>query len=394
METNLSTAIGVLPMNLILSIFEATNKPTFMTPHRLRLSVQSIAFYTVITLLTGACQKESLTTASIGTDPTPVNNPPGSNLPIIHWAKTEDLPLGSPGALGREQSYGFSINGRGYVCGGFFDMPNNDLNYARDNWEFDPSTKAWTQKADFPGTWPYGGANFVIDDNAYIVAASDQQTWQYNQTNNTWTRKADYPKYRVNATGMSIGGAGYVGCGDNGSGPGPNQFARDWYMYVPYFDTWTRIADFPGRQRENAFSFVINNNGYVCSGDSNDFSTTNYFRDCWQYSATTNTWTKKAQFPGTGRANGVGLSANGRGFVTTGVTGTTLGNSKPTFLGDTWEYTPGTNSWNQLFDFGGGARYGAFGFSIGTNLYVGGGNSLLVATSAGAKKDCWIMALQ
>jgi N-acetylneuraminic acid mutarotase len=194
---------------------------------------------------------------------------------------------------------------------------------------------------------------------------------------------------------MSIGGAGYVGCGDDGEGPGTNNFTKSWFMYIPYFDTWTRIADFPGHGRENALSFVVGNNGYVCSGDSIDFSTTNYFRDCWQYNAATNAWTKKAEFPGKGRRMSVGLSANGAGFVTTGLNETGVyPNNSSTLLGDTWRYTPGTDSWTQLFDFAGGARGGASGFSIGTTLYVGGGNSVGIASNAGAKKDFYLMALE
>ncbi len=362
-----------------------------MIPHRLLQSAHYIALYLLFTFSIEACQKQSFTTTSVTTGPgTPVNNPGSGLPPIVHWAAGTDLPMAYPGSIGREESYGFAINAKGYICGGFFDMSNGQFLSVNDNWEFDPSTKAWTQKADFPGAWQWGGANFVIDNNAYIVAASDQATWQYSQQNNTWTRKADYPKWRVNATGMSIGGAGYVGCGDNGTGPGRNNFAHDWYMYVPYFDTWTRIADFPGRDRQNAFSFVINNYGYVCSGDSSDFSTTNFFRDCWRYNAATNKWTKKAEFPGTGRDLGVGLSANGMGFVTTGVKRTL---NAAVVLGDTWEYVPGTDTWNQFPDFYGGARCGAAGFAIGNTLYVGGGNSIDIAHPAGGKKDLWIMTL-
>ncbi|HTR31043.1 MAG TPA: hypothetical protein VMH27_17350 [Puia sp.] len=367
-----------------------------MTSHRLLLPLQLIALCIATAFSIGACQKESLTTASVGTGTSPTGNLPNSNPPVIHWVYNGTIPMGNPASLGREQAYGYSINGLGYICGGFFDMPGDgNLYYAKDNWEYNPTAQAWTQKADFPGEWTWGGATFVINSNAYVVAGNDNTTWQYNQTSNTWAQKANYPHWRANATGMSIGGAGYVGCGDDGAGPGTNNFTKSWFMYVPYFDTWTRIADFPGHGRENAFSFVIGNNGYVGSGDSIDFSTTNYFRDFWKYNAATNTWTKEAEFPGKGRGKCVGLNGTTTGVVTTGLNQVgVFPNETSTLLSDTWQYTPGSNSWTQLANFAGGARAWASGFSIGNTIYVAGGNSVDVASNAGAKKDLYSMTLQ
>jgi len=40
---------------------------------------------------------------------------------------------------------------------------------------------------------------------------------------------------------------------------------------------------------------------------------------------------------------------------------------------DFWEYDPATNIWTRKADFGGAARSGARGFSIGSNSYIGMG---------------------
>ena len=45
-------------------------------------------------------------------------------------------------------------------------------------------------------------------------------------------------------------------------------------------------------------------------------------------------------------------------------------------LKDFWEYDPATNAWTQKADFGGTARYGAVGFSIGSKGYIGTGSDL------------------
>jgi N-acetylneuraminic acid mutarotase len=366
-----------------------------MVTRRLLQTARFIALYLLIAFSIGACQKQSFTTTSLGTSPgTPVSTPGCCSPAIIHWAASKDLPLSNPAAIGREMSYGFSINSKGYICAGFYDDGvDGDLFRATDTWEFDPSTSAWTQKADYPSLDTYGGATFVIGNSAYIVASGNQENWQYNQTANTWSQKANFPRQRQYTTGFSVGGVGYVGGGDNMTGPGANHFSNEWYMYVPAFDNWTRIANFPGRKRENALGFVVGNNGYVCLGDSSDYSVNDYFHDLWQYNAPTNTWTKKAEFPAKGRRDAVGLSVNGAGVVTTGVYGTLEFASSSTAVKDTWKYTPGTDTWTQLPDFGGGVRGWASGFAIGNNVYVGGGNSSPVLDPPGGKKDLWVMAL-
>ena len=40
---------------------------------------------------------------------------------------------------------------------------------------------------------------------------------------------------------------------------------------------------------------------------------------------------------------------------------------------DFWEYDPAANTWTQKADFGGTARDGAVGFSIGSKGYIGTG---------------------
>ena len=45
------------------------------------------------------------------------------------------------------------------------------------------------------------------------------------------------------------------------------------------------------------------------------------------------------------------------------------------YFADFWEYDPSTNVWTQKADFGGGARSGAVGFSIGSKGYIGTGGA-------------------
>src|SRR5438552_2068704 len=88
------------------------------------------------------------------------------------------------------------------------------------------------------------------------------------------------------------------------------------------------------------------------------------------------TWTQKADFGGAARSGAVGFSIGGKGYIGTGYDGS---DTK-----DFWEYDPATNAWTQKADFGGIARENAVGFSIGSKGYIGTG-----ANFDAAPTDFW-----
>jgi len=82
--------------------------------------------------------------------------------------------------------------------------------------------------------------------------------------------------------------------------------------------------------------------------------------------AVTNTWTQKTDFGGGIRYRAVGFSIGSKGYVGTG-------NGISSYYKDFWEYNPVLNTWTQKADFGGTGRTGAVGFSIGSKGYIGTG---------------------
>ena len=128
-------------------------------------------------------------------------------------------------------------------------------------------------------------------------------------------------------------------------------------------DTWTQKADFGGTGRYGAVGFSIGSKGYI--GTGNDASGPfGYVKDFWEYDPATNAWTQKADFGGGDRGFAVGFSIGSKGHIGTGIF---AGN-------DFWEYDPATNAWTQKADFGGTARWLAIGFSIGDKGYIGTGS--------------------
>jgi N-acetylneuraminic acid mutarotase len=162
-----------------------------------------------------------------------------------------------------------------------------------------------------------------------------------------WIRKADVPhgQYgRYGATAFSISGMGYVGLGSGGVG---NKFWR----YHPQENSWTEVASFPGGERAEAVSFVIGEFAYVGLGGSNDF---------WRFDPASDNWTRISDFPYA--QFGVGLSANGKGYIIT-----------QEETQNFWEYDPTTDQWSQKIDFPGVFLpyvYPDDGFVIGENLFL------------------------
>jgi N-acetylneuraminic acid mutarotase len=88
-------------------------------------------------------------------------------------------------------------------------------------------------------------------------------------------------------------------------------------------------------------------------------------------------WTQKADFGGTARRGAVGFTIGTKIYIGTGSDENGLTN-------DFWEYDPDSNVWTQKANFPGTARWDAVGFSIGEKGYIGTGY-----TGSSFKKDFW-----
>ncbi|MBI3500889.1 MAG: T9SS type A sorting domain-containing protein [Bacteroidetes bacterium] len=133
--------------------------------------------------------------------------------------------------------------------------------------------------------------------------------------------------------------------------------------------TWTQKASLPAAGRVGAVGFSIGLKGYVGTGGG-----TSAFQDFWEWdgdtaSPTYNTWTQKANFGGGNRWLAVGFSIGTKGYISTGALNVN------TFYSDLWEWDQATNTWAQKASFGNNYKRGeAIGFSIGNKGYIGAGD--------------------
>jgi N-acetylneuraminic acid mutarotase len=305
------------------------------------------------------------------------------------WTRKKDLPI----MLYRAPA--FSIDNKGYVATGL--APDS---LTRDIWEYNPQNDSWTRLAPLPALKRYGGVGFAIGGKGYVCGGitelheASMELWEYDPKTDSWERKADMPEiYYMPQTlaGFSVNNKGYVMASYNND---------NFYEYDPATDSWSAKANFPGRATDLAAGFSIGDKGYIGTGFGpktsdtenrhqkanftgnttylttvffpenldyikNDFSVMASLSELWEYSPESDSWTRKADFPGLPRMGAVGFSIFNTGYIG-------LGSSGEYLSGDFWAYYPESDSWTPI-DSSEFRTFGAFAFSIGAKAYTGTG---------------------
>jgi hypothetical protein len=272
------------------------------------------------------------------------------------WVRRADF-----AGIARSQAVAFSIGDKGYLGTG-----NSSTGYKKDFWEYSAVTNVWSQKADVGGAARISAVGFSIGSKGYIGTGIDatgykKDFWEYNPNTNSWIQKADFGgTARYEAVGFSIDAMGYIGTGYD------NAALSDFWQYNPISNAWVEKQPID-EARFSAIGFSANSKGYIGTGDT-------YFNllgEFYEYDPVSNLWTFKTNLPAAATVEAVVVTKDNRAYICDGK--------------NFWEYLPFTNVWTPRLDFGGVTRYGACGFAIGSNIYIGTG----VSASGGYKKDFW-----
>ena len=128
-------------------------------------------------------------------------------------------------------------------------------------------------------------------------------------------------------------------------------------------DYWVQVADFGGGVRRSIAHTVTDAGvGYAGTGRPNSSTRA---KDLWSYDNVLNTWEQKADFPGTARTYATMFSIGEDVYLG--------GGHDSANKADYYKYTPANNSWVSIADFAGAARYGKVGFTLNNKGYVGAG---------------------
>lgn len=278
---------------------------------------------------------------------------------------------------------GFAVGNKGYLLTG--NTPFQGV-IAKDLWEYDATTNAWVRKADFPGGPRQMAVGFSVAGKGYVgtgfiysnpdPAAEHKDLWEYDPAINTWTQKTDMPSVpREYGIAFTIADKAYVGLGGTGGASGSGSSLKDFWQYDPSSDSWTRKADFPGSVTMECLAFAIEGKGYVGLGGNNAGV---FSKEVWQFDPVANTWTRKNDFPGEGRQGGMGVAVNGSAYAG-------FGNVIGRMFGDFWKYNSTNDSWLLQPQFPGGPRSFPVLISVGTKGYLGTGAD----SSSNGVKDFW-----
>lgn len=179
----------------------------------------------------------------------------------------------------RKLAVGFGLGSKGYVTTGW-DGANNQ----KDCYQYDPVQDSWTLIDAIPGDKRQGASVFVYKDKVYLFGGAGSATactdmWQMDSVNLKWTALANI----TNTSEMS------------------------------YDDDYSDIV------RENAAAFVIDNYGYYSSGDNGG----TLVKSTWRYDFEHDRWLRRTPLERNDRNYAVGFTVHNRGFLGTGLYGST-----------------------------------------------------------------------
>ncbi len=149
---------------------------------------------------------------------------------------------------------------------------------------------------------------------------------------------------------------------------------------------WVNKNPFSGTPRFKSAEFSVNGKGYVVGGRTASSPLT-YIRDTWEYDPTTDTWTQKSNYPFS-MVQPASFTIGNKGYIVGGQ------NSSFAYVNSTYEYDPINDTWTSKAAFPESGVGGCFEFVVNGKAYVGGGarNSSQPSTTMyeyNAATDTW-----
>lgn len=268
----------------------------------------------------------------------------------------------------RNHPINFSLEGKAYIGTGFFNESGQSF-FTDDFARFDAETETWEVLPPVPGgprAFAYGDTTenkgymgFGVNSQEYL-----NDLWEYDPTRESWTQLPDCPcNGRRHPAFIAHAGYIHVGLGDNRN----DGNLKDWWVYNIETSTWTQAPDLPGLSRHHPYYFGLNGKAYAGFGHGNYVSgEIKVYNDFYVYDPQTNEWTQLNDFPGEGRVAGTQFSRNGKGYVLSG-----QDEQHVNFLsGEFWEYTPETDTWEELMPHPGTARWAPGSFLLDSSVYL------------------------
>lgn len=183
------------------------------------------------------------------------------------------------GLTGRRNATAFVIGNKGYVAFGYRDQNI----YDNTMFEYNPSTNLWSPKASFDNTkLRESPASFSINGKGYIAGGYTvnancpygcywNDIWEYNPTSNNWAFKANFPGNIIitEPVGFSSGNDGFI-VGDDVSVSSDVNFLK-------FNPATNSVIPMPNHSREFVFptGFILCDFAYTVTGS--------FGKEVWKY---------------------------------------------------------------------------------------------------------------
>ena len=283
----------------------------------------------------------------------------GNTLFAQSWTSVEPL----PDNFRSDHSYGFAINGTGYLVAGQTDSGYSDAFYS-----YDATADAWTALEDFPGDARGYAIGDDWDGKAWFGFGQGtngilNDLWVFDPATGNWEEKASCPcDARMHPAFVAIDDHIYVGLGNSASGD-----LNDWWEYDMESDTWSEKPAFPDTQRHHPYQFGINGQVYVGFGHHN----AEIFNEWYRYDPEGESWTELTTLPDQGRVAGSQFAHNGKGYALSGD-----GEGHTSMMtGEFWQYDPINDAWAQWPAHPGMSRWAPASFVLNDEIYLINGMS-------------------
>ncbi len=277
---------------------------------------------------------------------------------VKSWQQVSSL----PSEFRTHHSFGFSLNGNGYLVTGDSGIPRKDF------YEYNPVSDQWTRLDDYPGPPRTYGIGDVWNGKAYLGFGGSGENsylndlWVFDGNTKIWSQLASCPcEPRLHPAMVAGDGKIYVGLGNNSAN------LKDWWEYDIATNTWLQKIDFPAEPRHHPYQFGIGEYVYTGFGHGSQI-----YKNWFSFKPATGEWTKMADIPGQARVAGTQFSYEGRGYVLSG----DGANHSSMEKGEFWRYDPINNDWEQLPPHPGRSRWAPASFVIDGEVYLINGTIL------------------
>lgn len=262
----------------------------------------------------------------------------------IAWEKVADFP-------DRKALYNTAFTVDGDICFLEAELDGELMNAGGTAiWKFAPASCMWEKLTDFPGGKRCDPVVYVMNDKIYMglgytsngdgYAHLKDDMWEYDLSGRSWRLMTDSPGCCSSLMSAFVHkGKGYL----ISSGAMWEEYPMTVMVFDPVSGRWSKKADFPGEKVTKALTLTVEDRVFVIGG-SFAYGKEPSFSNClWEYVPETDTWFRRADFPGTARMEMLGFVVDGRLFAGFGYENTR--SDWLDYTRDLWEYLPERDVW-------------------------------------------------